>query len=114
MSVTPDRRTSSTLAGAKSVSTAEIKTPLAAMLAYGNADTPSPSCRPAGRERTDLYRITIRTGGKPWPTPRRTCPVNLNVVLLLLVLAGRIGGTAAIQAVLRRGGDRGAVFHIDG
>jgi len=41
--------------------------------------------------------------------------VNLNVVLLLLVLAGGIGGTA-VQAVLRRGADRGrrAVFHVGG
>ncbi|WP_257226536.1 hypothetical protein [Rhodococcus opacus] len=42
--------------------------------------------------------------------------MNLNVALLLLVLAGGIGGTAAIQAALRRGADRGrrAVFHVNG
>ncbi|GCE41190.1 hypothetical protein Rhow_004849 [Rhodococcus wratislaviensis] len=42
--------------------------------------------------------------------------MNLNVALLLLVLAGGIGGTALIQAALRRSADRGrrAVFHVDG
>jgi len=42
--------------------------------------------------------------------------VNLYVVLLLLVLAGGIGGTAAVQAALRRGADRGrrAVFDVNG
>ncbi|WP_280123329.1 hypothetical protein [Rhodococcus sp. ZPP] len=42
--------------------------------------------------------------------------MNLNVVLLLLVLAGGIGGTAAVQAALRRGADGGrrAVFHVGG
>lgn len=49
--------------------------------------------------------------------------MNLNVALLLLVLAGGIGGTAALQAALRRSADRGlrsadrgrrAVFHANG
>nr|GLK37400.1 hypothetical protein GCM10017611_42630 [Rhodococcus wratislaviensis] len=57
----------------------------------------------------------IRTGRHIWLTPRRTCPVNLNVALLLLVLVGGIGGTAAIQAALRRPADRSRrVFHVDG
>ena len=33
--------------------------------------------------------------------------MNLNVALLLLVLAGGIGGTAAVQAAWRRAADRG-------
>ncbi|QSE85927.1 hypothetical protein [Rhodococcus koreensis] len=46
--------------------------------------------------------------------------MNLNVALLLLVLAGGIGGTAAVQAALRRSAGRrrghseGAVFRVDG
>nr|WP_271211415.1 hypothetical protein [Rhodococcus wratislaviensis] len=41
--------------------------------------------------------------------------MNLNVALLLLVLVGGIGGTAAIQAALRRPADRSRrVFHVDG
>lgn len=46
--------------------------------------------------------------------------MNLNVALLFLLLAGGIGGTAAVQAVFRRSADRrlgraqGAVFHVDG
>lgn len=110
-------RASSTLAGVGSISTAEIKVRLAAMFADDNADTPSPPLpTPRGCERTEPHHITIRTDRRIWPTPRRTCPVNLNVVLLLLVLAGGIGGTAAVQAALRRGADRGrrAVFHVGG
>ena len=41
--------------------------------------------------------------------------MNLNVALLFLVLASGIGGTAAIQAALRRSADHGRrVFHVDG
>ena len=46
--------------------------------------------------------------------------MNLNVALLLLVLVGGIGGTAAVQAALRRSAGRcrgrgeGAVFRVDG
>ncbi|SEB32253.1 hypothetical protein [Rhodococcus koreensis] len=41
--------------------------------------------------------------------------MNLNVALLLLVLVGGIGGTAAIQAALRRSADHGRrEFHVDG
>ncbi|CAG7638032.1 hypothetical protein SIM91_05515 [Rhodococcus opacus] len=117
MSVTPDHRTSSTLAGAGSISTAEIKARLAAMFGDHNADTLTPALSaPPGSERTEPHHITIRTGHHIWPAPRRTCPVSLNVALLLLVLAGGIGGTAAIQAALRRSADRdqGAVFHVNG
>lgn len=52
MSVTPDHRIPSTLAGAGSISTAEIMARLAAMFADDNADTPSPSL-PAPRAASD-------------------------------------------------------------
>ncbi|TQC41689.1 hypothetical protein EEB14_53240 [Rhodococcus sp. WS4] len=95
-----------------------IKAQLSAMFAD---DTPRPCALvagPAGGGRTEHYRITIRAGPSHLAYPRRTCLVNLNVALLLLVLAGGIGGTAAVQAALRRSDGRrrgqGAVFRLDG
>lgn len=46
-------------------------------------------------------------------------PMNLNVALLLLVLAGGVGGTVTLQAALNRRGGRcrrtpGALFHRNG
>ncbi|MBC2644458.1 MULTISPECIES: hypothetical protein [unclassified Rhodococcus (in: high G+C Gram-positive bacteria)] len=46
--------------------------------------------------------------------------MNTNVALLLLVLAGGIGGTAAVQSALsrpaarRRGRGRAIPFHLEG
>jgi hypothetical protein len=102
--------------GAGSISTAKIRARLAAIFGDDNADNLRPRCRTAGCGRTEPHHITIRTGRHVWLTPRRTCPMNLNVALLLLVLAGGIGGTAAILAALRRSADRArrAVFPVTG
>ena len=71
MSVTSDRRTSSTLTGAGSISTAEIKARLAVMFADDNADTPSPSLPPA----RELGSTASRSAPSATPGPSRGGPV---------------------------------------
>ena len=90
------------------------------MFAFGNADAPPPSL-PFPSDAGELRTTASRSRRPPHLAyPRRTCPMNLNVALLLLVLAGGIGGTAAVQAALRRSAGRcrgrgeGAVFRVDG
>ncbi|MDV6245119.1 AMP-binding protein [Rhodococcus opacus] len=55
--MTPDHRSSSTLAGARSISVAEIKARLAAMFADDNPDTPPPAL-PAPPAASELSPTT--------------------------------------------------------